>query len=519
MTTTRIRQPSTWALVLLTLAAVAGCVSDRNQSGARVWYVQSATESAAPAPGDGSKDAPFGSLAEVEAAAGPGEEIRVLAALGGAPALDGGIVLQPGQRLVAADVEGTRPVLTNSNPAHRGGDAVTLADDSFVSGLSISAAAGHAVVGRNVQGSVVRGNRILSGNLGNLTSVTTGATAGLGVPEFPKAVVGFFHDETRTEAMRPNTFTENSITGLRTASGEVTRLGGAGIALHARGDSSGLLIVSRSRVSDLGPGFPRSGVLVDTQDSAEVTLEITETSVANAHESSDGILMVAQHRSAITANIRRYRYTGGNPGQGVGNNGLEVVTYYGANWLQGGAPAPERHAARAQVLMEESDIEGSGGFGIAVWNIFGKPSADTVLDFGGGELGGRGANRIFNSGLELPESMDVYVVHHDLNMANNWWGTDRHEKPKATLVDGTWQLADAYLFACPGKPEKLQQLIDGTGVAAWAMFCQALRDDVCMNGESGGACCNPTTDPARCMAPALVSSVVTAPALVDDPRQ
>jgi hypothetical protein len=508
-------------LGILLCGALAGCTwAPAEPGGLTVWHVQSAVETGPPRPGDGSAAAPFRSLAEAEAAAAPGDEIRVLLPLPGAPALDGGIVLQAGQRLRGAVAAGLRPGITNTDPGRRGGDAVTLADDCIVTGLVISAAAGHAVVGRNVQGAVVTDNRIRGGNLADLTSVTTGATAGLGVPTFPKAVVAFLHDTSAMAetAARANTVSGNTIGGLQPASGELIRLGGAGIALHARGESRASLIVSANRIRDLGPGFPRSGVLIDTQDAAKATIEIEDTSVANAHAGSDGILIVAQHRSAITASIRRYHYVGGTPGLGIANNGLEVVTYYGGNWLQAGTAAPERHEAQTRVLMEGSDIEGAGGFGIAVWNIFGKPSADTVLDLGGGELGGRGANRIYGSGMELPTSMDLYVVHQDLNVANNWWGADRSGNPKAIQADGSWHLGDAYTFTCPGEPAQLQRLNEGTGTTVWSMFCQAFAADVCTTDAVPGECCDPATDPARCMVAPAASSIVSSPALIDDPR-
>ncbi len=312
MTTTPLGRVS-WPSALKSVFCVvicgtfAGCASPpAEHSGGTIWHVQSAVENDPSRPGDGTAGAPFRSLARVEAAAAPGDEIRVLAPLPGAPALDGGIVLQPGQRLRGADGAGPRPTITNTDPGHRGGDAVTLANDATVSGLIISAAAGHAVVGRNVQGAVVTGNRIRGGNLAGLTSVTTGATAGLGVPAFPKAVVAFLHDESVLveTAARANRVSENSVGGFSAAGGELVRLGGAGIALHARGDSRASLIVSANRLSDLGAGFPRSGVLVDTQDTAIATIDIEDTNVTKAHESSDGILIVAQHRSAVTASIR-----------------------------------------------------------------------------------------------------------------------------------------------------------------------------------------------------------------------
>lgn len=506
--------------LLLSVAAFGGSASPAARDALTIWHVQSVAETDQPHAADGSAGAPFRSLADAESAAGPGDEIRVLAPRPGARALDGGIVLKPGQRLRGVDDAGPRPTITNTDATRHGGDAVTLADDSLVTGLVIAAAAGHAIVGRNVQGATITHNQIQGANLADLTSVGTGATAGMGVAEFPKAAVAFLHDASTAQesAPRANTVTENSIGGLQRDGGDLVRLGGAGIALLARSHGRASLVVSANRISDLGAGFPRSGVLVDTQDRAEATVEIDDTSVANAHASSDGILIVAQHESAVSASIRRYRFVGGTPGQGMGNNGLEVVTYHGANRLQTDLTAIERHAARSRVLMEDSDIEGAAGFGIAIWNIFGKPSPETVLDLGGGELGGRGRNRIHGNGIELPASMDIYVINHDLNIANNWWGVDGSSGPKVIQAGGNWRLGDAYVFACPGKPDQLQKLVEGSGTGLWSMFCQVYRDDVCTKDARVDRCCDPTASADRCLVTPAASAVVSSPALVNDPR-
>jgi hypothetical protein len=504
---------------LVVLATLAGCEprsAGEETTGVTTWYVQSTLEPTSTGPRSGTQNAPFFTLAEVEAASASGDEIRILPPTPGAPPLDGGISLKSGQHLRGIESVDSPPQITNTDPARRGGDAVTLADDSKVSGLHILGAAGHAVVGRNVSGAVVTGNWIHAGNLSDLTSVGTGATAGLGIPKFPKGIVAFIHDGINTTA-RPNIISDNEITGIRAPGQALTRLGGAGIALHARGNSQASLLTSENRISDLGPGFQRSGILIDAQGDAKIDLEIDDTSIANAFGSSDGIILVAQHRSSVTASVRRYHYVGGTPDQGLGNNGLEVATYYGADWLTGGS-RPERHSAQTKLLVEESDIEGAGGFGVVVFNIFGKPSSATVLDFGGGELGGRGANRIQNNGLELPSPLEVYVVQHDLNMANNWWGVDRTGSAKVEERDGGWQLKSDFAFNCPGEPDQLRSLVEGTGTTAWSMFCQTYHSDVCIAGDDSPDCCDPSTDSTQCKISPADSSLASNPALPKDPR-
>ena len=515
--------------LLTCLTASTGCEGSANTTDphATVWYVQSIPVGTATNSATGNPANPFPSLAEAQAASAPGDEIRILPPRSGATSLDGGISLQKGQVLRGTESANGPPPITNTDPNRQGGDAVRLSDDVTVTGIKITGAAGHAVVGYNVQGATVTGNQIHSGNLAELTSVATGVTAGLGIVEFPKAIVAFIHD-TDSIAARPNTVSENDIVGLQNADQTLTRLGGAGIALHARGSSHASLTVSKNHISDLGAGFQRSGLLIDAQDSSQLTLTVEDTRVANAYNSSDGFIVIAQHHSAISASIRGYKYVGGTPDLGVGNNGLEVVTYFGGDWLQGTVAGT--HQAQTKLVIEESDIEGAGGFGVVVFNIFGKPGPQTVLDFGGGELGGHGANRIYNNGIELPTPMDLYVVHDALNVANNWWGPSQDDSTKVEQLAGSWQLKSSYAFVCAEDPNQLQALIDGTGTDAWSMFCQTQRADICPTSANAAdpakksttaesaVCCDPNKDASRCMTSIADSSLTSAPALVQDPR-
>src|SRR3954462_4748085 len=95
---------------LWALAVVAVCAPNAD---AAVFHVRAG----APPGGTGSAQAPFATLAEVEAASGPGDPLAVAPA---DAALDGGIALKPGQRLEG----GPRSVLTNTQAAHLDGDAV-----------------------------------------------------------------------------------------------------------------------------------------------------------------------------------------------------------------------------------------------------------------------------------------------------------------------------------------------------------------------------------------------------------
>jgi len=170
------------------------------------WYV-SATAAAG---GDGSANAPFNSLALVQAASGAGDTIVVLASPLSVPPLDGGIALKPGQRLIgdgpavvalgAPLVPGGPPVagstnlasqprITNSTGASNNGDAVELADGTEVENLVITGPFRGGIYGNDAVGVSVRGNDIsnfdTSGTVGFVVQpfFASSYIAGLGGPE------------------------------------------------------------------------------------------------------------------------------------------------------------------------------------------------------------------------------------------------------------------------------------------------------------------------------------------------
>ena len=133
------------------------------------WYVSA---SAAPG-GNGTESAPFDSLVAVEQASSPGDTIVVLPATA---ALDGGIALKQGQKLVGGgpSVIGSTstllPRVTNTSAARHSGDAVVLADDVEVTNLAVAGSFRGGVYGLDVIGVLVHGNDVSGHN----TSCTVG---------------------------------------------------------------------------------------------------------------------------------------------------------------------------------------------------------------------------------------------------------------------------------------------------------------------------------------------------------
>ena len=128
--------------------------------------------------GNGSEQAPFNSLAAVEQASAPGDEIIVLASPLNAPPLDGGIALKQQQRLLgrgpsvvdpgAPPAEAAR--IANSTADHNSGDAITLADGVEVSNLMIVKSYRGGIYGVDVTDVDVHDN--------NLSGLNTSCTPG-----------------------------------------------------------------------------------------------------------------------------------------------------------------------------------------------------------------------------------------------------------------------------------------------------------------------------------------------------
>jgi hypothetical protein len=144
----------TVASLVLVLAFFAG------SSEAATWYVKGD----AAAGGDGSRDRPFATLEQVEAASQPGDTIRVVPSM---RPLDGGIQLKDNQRLIGlgdpvtkAGSNGVRPTITNTSSARYNGDAIRLGTNTLVQNIHIDGAARSGIFGVNAARAQIRGNLI-----------------------------------------------------------------------------------------------------------------------------------------------------------------------------------------------------------------------------------------------------------------------------------------------------------------------------------------------------------------------
>jgi len=132
----------------------------------RTWYV----DADATQPGRGTPAAPFRTLAAVEQASLAGDTIMVLPST---EALDGGIRLKAGQRLVGVGPAVTglsdtaaAPRVTNTTATRLAGDAVRLANGATVRNLRIDDAFRGAIYGSETSGVTIVGNDVSGHNAG-----------------------------------------------------------------------------------------------------------------------------------------------------------------------------------------------------------------------------------------------------------------------------------------------------------------------------------------------------------------
>ena len=118
----------------------------------------------AAAGGDGTRDRPFATLEQVEAASQPGDTIRVVPST---RALDGGIQLKDNQRLIGlgdpvtkAGSTGVRPTITNTGTTRYNGDAIRLGPNTLVHNIHVDGAARSGIFGVNAARAQIRGNLI-----------------------------------------------------------------------------------------------------------------------------------------------------------------------------------------------------------------------------------------------------------------------------------------------------------------------------------------------------------------------
>jgi hypothetical protein len=149
-----------------------------------------------------------------------------------------------------------------------------------------------------------------------------------------------------------------------------------------------------------------------------LTLKIFDSVIENAV--TDPIQFSNSGRNSdLSYEIRNTRILGGNPQQGDGGISLNLQS----------VPAS---GGRTTLLVEDSDVIATTGYGFTFNDRGGKGGHSVVVDLGGGVLGSRGRNRFAGNGkgaLRVPQSR--------IAAANNWW-----DGGKPTIYDGEDRLSE-----------------------------------------------------------------------------
>lgn len=305
------------------------------------WYVSAA----ASGQGDGTRGAPFSTLAAVEAASREGDRIVVLASPLSTPALNGGIRLKARQRLVGSGpaVTGSAaaqaaPRLTNTDKTRLDGDAVRLASGTTVRNLRIAGTVRGALYGLGIRSATLIGNDVSGQN--------TSCTPGFHIPPFnvplliPGAGVpisnGLHNGWAGILIDAPHGTTQLTISDNHVHNANC----GDGIDIRAYGSSTVRATVARNDVRELRQGSSLESILaigLQTREHARMVARLednTEAGLGNDEDfgtgpsgaDSEGIFVNPVDASKLRVRVLRNTYTH-TPGRGgFSANGLEFVS-------------------------------------------------------------------------------------------------------------------------------------------------------------------------------------------------
>ncbi len=408
--------------------------------------------------GDGSRRTPFLLLAQAESASVAGDTIYLLSS-GSGKVLDGGIALKPRQKLLGIGVDGgvlenaaDRVRLTNTT-ALPGGVMVQLSEHNEVAGIHFMNMSNVAISGSdtNYSGTYIH-HTTFSGNAdvhiederGLVYSVSLEAAGG--DLEGIRIEDSSFYDGEDLGAIR--VFHSGDSRGnYLFQRNDFSDLGGRAYFVQTRHTSRVETVILDSSADNIGRGERNSDSIIpylmgqseqimlirnyrfrNTKQEGnrsntgieafmfgaprpdetnwctrcKLTLKILDSVIENAV--TDPIQFSNSGRnSELSYEIRNTRILGGHPQQGGGGISLNLQS------------VPDSGGS-TQLLVENSDIIGTTGYGFAMNNRGGGDGHAVTVDFGGGALGSRGHNRFIGN-----EKGAMRVPQNRITAANNWW--------------------------------------------------------------------------------------------------
>ena len=409
--------------------------------------------------GDGSRDRPFLSLSQAEAASAVGDTIFLIRSKR-AKIINGGIALKPQQRLVGIDADGqvlrdagNRVVVSNTTD-RLDGVMVLLSEYNEVAGIHFMNMRNYAIStnstdfsGTYIHHSTFSGNasQHIEDERGLVYAVSLDASEGdidnvrIEDSQFYEGedlgAIRVFHsgDSQGRYYFRGNDFSDLGgrayfVRSMHSSKIETVIVDSSAdnigrgdrnsdsIIPYLMGQSEQVMLIQNyyfNNTKQVGNGS-NTGIEAylfgsprdDTKNwctGCKLTLKIVDSIIENAV--TDPIQFSnAGTNSQLTYEIRNTQIIGGNPRQGGGGISLN---------LQGVADSN----SRTTLLVENTDIIGTTGYGLSINNRGGGDNGYTaVIDFGGGSLGSLGGNRFIDNAKGA-----IRTSQPRISARNNWW--------------------------------------------------------------------------------------------------
>lgn len=424
-------------------------------AGAKQYYVSA---DASP-DGDGSFNRPFLFLSQAESAAKAGEVIYLIASDEN-KLINGGITLKPQQKLIGLSSRGQllantdrRARVTNTTDQLEG-VIVQLSEANEVAGIHFQDMRNYAISGAGtdysglyIHDSLFTGNapEHIEDERGLVYAVSL--DAGEGERDSIRIENSSFRDGEDLGAIR--VFQSGDSRGnYRFQGNDFSDLGGRAYFVRTRQRSKVETVILDSQADNIGLGDRNSDSIIpylmgqseqvmlvrnyrfnnsrqvgspsntgieafmfgsprpdeaNWCTSCKLTLKILDSVIENAV--TDPIQFSNSGRnSQLAFEIRNTRIIGGNPQQGGGGISLNLQSVADSG-------------SRTTLLVENTDIIGTTGFGFSMNNRGGGEDFTVVVDFGGGALGSSGNNRFINNAAGA-----MRVPPNRVTAQNNWWG-------------------------------------------------------------------------------------------------
>ncbi len=437
------------------LALASVCHAQPSNPAGKKYYVSA---DARP-DGDGSLRKPFRLLSQAESASAAGDTIYLLSSDSG-QILDGGIALKPRQKLIGIGGNGDmlenaadRVQLTNTS-ALPGGVMVQLSRYNEVAGIHFMNMGNVAISGSDTDysGTYIH-HTTFSGNAREHIEDERGLVYSISLDAAEGYLDGIriedsgFYDGEDLGGIRVFQ-SGNSRGNYLFQRNDFSDLGGRAYFIRTRNSSSVETIILDSTADNIGRGERNSDSIIPylmgqseqimlirnyhfrntrqegnrsntgieafmfgqpRADEANwctrcrLTLKILDSVIENSV--TDPIQFSNSGRNSdLSYEIRNTRIIGGNPQQGGGGISLNLQS------------VPDS-GGRTKLLMENTDIVGTTGYGFAMNNRGGGDGHAVVVDFGGGALGSLGNNRFVGNNKGA-----MRVPQNRITAMHNWWG-------------------------------------------------------------------------------------------------